>query len=67
MQVHTTSNLYLPPSDWQHPTTADSTDDQLSQGSESPTLETFMDETDIENSTKYRLAWKKGVVTCVLY
>uniref|UniRef100_A0A671WPN1 Piezo type mechanosensitive ion channel component 1 (Er blood group) n=1 Tax=Sparus aurata TaxID=8175 RepID=A0A671WPN1_SPAAU len=37
-----------------HPTTADSADDQLSQGSESPTLETFMDETEIENSTKYR-------------
>ncbi|KAM7384994.1 hypothetical protein PAMP_001097 [Pampus punctatissimus] len=32
---------------------ADSIDDQLSQGSESPTLETCLDETDAENSTKY--------------
>ncbi|CAK6978962.1 piezo-type mechanosensitive ion channel component 1, partial [Scomber scombrus] len=37
----------------QHNTTADSTDDQLSQGSESPTLETCLDETDAENSTRY--------------
>ncbi|GLD65212.1 piezo-type mechanosensitive ion channel component 1-like protein, partial [Lates japonicus] len=37
----------------QHHTTADSTDDQLSQGSESPTLETCLDETDAENSTRY--------------
>ncbi|XP_042289205.1 piezo-type mechanosensitive ion channel component 1 isoform X1 [Thunnus maccoyii] len=37
----------------QHHTTADSTDDQLSQGSENPTLETCLDETDAENSTRY--------------
>ncbi|KAG7214385.1 hypothetical protein INR49_023096, partial [Caranx melampygus] len=37
----------------QHHTAADSTDDQLSQGSESPTLETCLDETDAENSTRY--------------
>ncbi|XP_030297383.1 piezo-type mechanosensitive ion channel component 1 isoform X2 [Sparus aurata] len=48
----------------QHPTTADSADDQLSQGSESPTLETFMDETEIENSTKYScLEVNSGAVT----
>ncbi|KAI3362908.1 hypothetical protein L3Q82_011502, partial [Scortum barcoo] len=33
--------------------TADSTDDQVSQGSESPTLETCLDETDVETSIKY--------------
>ncbi|KAE8280232.1 Piezo-type mechanosensitive ion channel component 1 [Larimichthys crocea] len=37
----------------QHHATADSTDDQLSQGSESPTLETCLDETDAENSTRF--------------
>nr|XP_046257127.1 piezo-type mechanosensitive ion channel component 1 isoform X2 [Scatophagus argus] len=37
----------------QRTTTADSTDDQLSQGSESPTLETCLDETDVENLTRY--------------
>ncbi|XP_039995581.1 piezo-type mechanosensitive ion channel component 1 isoform X1 [Xiphias gladius] len=37
----------------QHDTAADSTDDQLSQGSESPTLETCLDETDAENSIGY--------------
>ncbi|XP_059215664.1 piezo-type mechanosensitive ion channel component 1 [Centropristis striata] len=36
----------------QHQAAADSTDDQLSQGSESPTLETCLDETDAE-STRY--------------
>lgn len=50
----------MSPSDWQHHTTADSTDDQLSQGSESPTLETCLDETDAENSTRYRLVWSGG-------
>uniref|UniRef100_A0AAQ6A8X3 Piezo-type mechanosensitive ion channel component n=1 Tax=Amphiprion ocellaris TaxID=80972 RepID=A0AAQ6A8X3_AMPOC len=38
----------------QHHTTADSRDDQVSQGSESSTLETCLDETDAENSTRYR-------------
>ncbi|XP_053292137.1 piezo-type mechanosensitive ion channel component 1 isoform X1 [Pleuronectes platessa] len=38
----------------QHHTTADSTDDQISLGSESPTLETCLDETDAENSNKHR-------------
>uniref|UniRef100_A0A3Q1FU82 Piezo type mechanosensitive ion channel component 1 (Er blood group) n=1 Tax=Acanthochromis polyacanthus TaxID=80966 RepID=A0A3Q1FU82_9TELE len=37
----------------QHHTTADSRDDQVSQGSESSTLETCLDETDGENSTRY--------------
>uniref|UniRef100_A0A3B4UVB4 Piezo type mechanosensitive ion channel component 1 (Er blood group) n=1 Tax=Seriola dumerili TaxID=41447 RepID=A0A3B4UVB4_SERDU len=37
----------------QHQTAADSTDDQVSQGSESPTLETCLDETDAENTTRY--------------
>nr|XP_019959133.1 PREDICTED: piezo-type mechanosensitive ion channel component 1 [Paralichthys olivaceus] len=37
----------------QHHTTADSTDDRISLGSESPTLETCLDETDAEISTKY--------------
>ncbi|XP_071337705.1 piezo-type mechanosensitive ion channel component 1 isoform X3 [Trachinotus anak] len=37
----------------QRHTTADSTDDQVSQGSESPTLETCLDETDAENTTRY--------------
>ncbi|XP_035800616.2 piezo-type mechanosensitive ion channel component 1 isoform X2 [Amphiprion ocellaris] len=37
----------------QHHTTADSRDDQVSQGSESSTLETCLDETDAENSTRY--------------
>ncbi|XP_034538347.1 piezo-type mechanosensitive ion channel component 1 [Notolabrus celidotus] len=37
----------------QNPTTAYSMDDQVSQGSESSTLETCLDETDAENSTKY--------------
>uniref|UniRef100_A0A3B4YJT9 Piezo type mechanosensitive ion channel component 1 (Er blood group) n=1 Tax=Seriola lalandi dorsalis TaxID=1841481 RepID=A0A3B4YJT9_SERLL len=38
--TNTHSNLCVFPSDWQHQTAADSTDDQVSQGSESPTLET---------------------------
>ncbi|XP_039639627.1 piezo-type mechanosensitive ion channel component 1 isoform X3 [Perca fluviatilis] len=33
----------------QHLTTADSTDDQVSQGSECPTLETCLDETDVDS------------------
>ncbi|KAM9345094.1 piezo-type mechanosensitive ion channel component 1 [Symphorus nematophorus] len=37
----------------QHQTTADSTDELLSQDSESPTLETCLDETDADNSTRY--------------
>ncbi|XP_038593080.1 piezo-type mechanosensitive ion channel component 1 isoform X4 [Micropterus salmoides] len=37
----------------QHHTTADSTEDQISQDSESPTLETCLDETDAENSIRY--------------
>ncbi|XP_076599165.1 piezo-type mechanosensitive ion channel component 1 isoform X1 [Chaetodon auriga] len=37
----------------QHHATADFTDDRVSQGSESPTLETSLDETDAENSTRY--------------
>uniref|UniRef100_I3K5Z2 Piezo type mechanosensitive ion channel component 1 (Er blood group) n=1 Tax=Oreochromis niloticus TaxID=8128 RepID=I3K5Z2_ORENI len=38
----------------QHGSAADSRDDQESQGSESCTLETCLDETDAENSTRYR-------------
>ncbi|XP_056291185.1 piezo-type mechanosensitive ion channel component 1 isoform X1 [Pseudoliparis swirei] len=34
----------------QHHTTADSTDDQVSQGSESPTLDTCLDETDADST-----------------
>ncbi|XP_035462912.2 piezo-type mechanosensitive ion channel component 1 isoform X3 [Scophthalmus maximus] len=37
----------------QHHTTADSTDDQLSMDSDSPTLESCLDETDAENFTGY--------------
>ncbi|KAM3605845.1 uncharacterized protein V6R79_005812 [Siganus canaliculatus] len=35
----------------QEPTAEDSTDEQLSQGSESPTLETCLDQTDAENTS----------------
>uniref|UniRef100_A0A673CA90 Piezo-type mechanosensitive ion channel component 1 n=1 Tax=Sphaeramia orbicularis TaxID=375764 RepID=A0A673CA90_9TELE len=42
-----------------HQTVAESTDELLSEGSESPTLETCLDETDAETSTKYRLVWTK--------
>lgn len=65
--THTPSNLCVSPSDWQHHTTADSTDDQVSQGSESPTMETCLDETDAENSSRYRLVWTRVLVTCVFY
>ncbi|XP_070696812.1 piezo-type mechanosensitive ion channel component 1 [Pempheris klunzingeri] len=48
----------------QHDTTAESTDDQISQSSESPTLETCLDETDAENSTRYScLEVDSGAVT----
>uniref|UniRef100_A0AAQ5XPI9 Piezo-type mechanosensitive ion channel component n=1 Tax=Amphiprion ocellaris TaxID=80972 RepID=A0AAQ5XPI9_AMPOC len=55
--IHAHFNLHQCVSDWQHHTTADSRDDQVSQGSESSTLETCLDETDAENSTRYRLVY----------
>ncbi|KAF0027681.1 hypothetical protein F2P81_020422 [Scophthalmus maximus] len=52
-QTHTRKLASVSVFDWQHHTTADSTDDQLSMDSDSPTLESCLDETDAENFTGY--------------
>uniref|UniRef100_A0AAQ4R1U9 Piezo type mechanosensitive ion channel component 1 (Er blood group) n=1 Tax=Gasterosteus aculeatus aculeatus TaxID=481459 RepID=A0AAQ4R1U9_GASAC len=54
--VHKYFKFRPSPSDWQHDTTGDFTEDQVSQGSESTTLETCLDETD-ETDSRHRLVW----------
>uniref|UniRef100_A0A8D3CXL4 Piezo type mechanosensitive ion channel component 1 (Er blood group) n=1 Tax=Scophthalmus maximus TaxID=52904 RepID=A0A8D3CXL4_SCOMX len=64
-QTHTRKLASVSVFDWQHHTTADSTDDQLSMDSDSPTLESCLDETDAENFTGYRSVWTRLCLSLV--